>query len=462
MEDLLIYTTVGNNPQYIPFLDLFCESLCSSNINARKNVLVISDINFHTQVHRILSKYAALNFYIMDVPNSYTPQEASMNKTKLFEFDHIYKFKLCMFVDIDCLFMNNLEQCILKSEIKDNSLYVYSEYKSVDANKLIWYCLSDVDKKICHYSDSDLQFLKKYNKFPFNAGLFLFKVSETMQTHFENVRRLVLTYDGFSFYEQGFLNTYFHLTNVSNNSIFTDSSVLMLHNRPISEYSSHTIVHFNHGEAGDAAHKQALMTEFWNLHKSKSTDVTVFPTRNIMIQNLVPPFADIIEIGVFKGDFAEQLMQRNPKQLYLVDIWEAAPMQSGNQDGNNVEVIPNAAVLHTLVNHRFRFNSNVKTHRMPSGEFLKRMKPDSVDAIYIDGDHSYEGVKLDLENALPIVRKYGWIMGHDYEMNMEKAQHMYEFGVKRAVDEFCLKYGLRLHAKGNDGCVSYAILVDKK
>ena len=155
-------------------------------------------------------------------------------------------------------------------------------------------------------------------------------------------------------------------------------------------------------------------------------------------------------------------MRRNPKQLHLIDIWADAPMQSGNQDGNYVELIPNAAVLHTLVKHRFRYNTNVKTHRMSSGEFLKMMKPDSIDAVYIDGDHSYEGVKSDLENALPIVRKYGWIMGHDYEMNMEKAQHRYEFGVKRAVDEFCFKYGLRIYAKGNDGCVSYAILVDKK
>ncbi len=51
-------------------------------------------------------------------------------------------------------------------------------------------------------------------------------------------------------------------------------------------------------------------------------------------------------------------------------------------------------------------------------------------------------------------------MGHDYEMNMKKAKQVWEFGVKQAVDEFCAEKGLKISAKGMDGCVSYAIFVD--
>lgn len=468
MDQLLIYTTIGKNPAYLPFLELFCESLCSSHRYDKKNVCVISDISFHKEVHAILSKYAALNFYIHDVCDSFTSQEASMNKTKIFEFKDIYKFKTCMFVDIDCLFMNSLN-FIFKHPIKDNTVYVYSEYKEVELNNSIYYSLRDKDGK-CYYNPDDANFLKKYNKCPMNAGLFLFCVSETMQSHFENLKQLMKTPGYSSFYEQGYLNTYFHLTNISNNSLFDYSNVLMLHNRPIEEYKhdSHAIVHFNHGMAGDAAHKHTMIVQFWLRQKQRAAAAAaaadtprIYPTRAEMIADLIAPRSEIIEIGVFKGEFAEQMAMLNPKQLHLVDIWENAPINSGDMDGNNVETIPNAQTLHTLVCNKFRFNSNIKIHRMRSDEFLKLMKPRSVDVVYIDGDHSYEGVKSDLEHSLPIIRKYGWIMGHDYEMNMEKTKNYYNFGVKRAVDEFCLKYGLRIYAKGNDGCVSYAILVDK-
>jgi hypothetical protein len=39
--------------------------------------------------------------------------------------------------------------------------------------------------------------------------------------------------------------------------------------------------------------------------------------------------------------------------------------------------------------------------------------------------------------ALHKVKPGGWIMGHDYEMNMQKARNFYTFGVRQAVDEFC-------------------------
>jgi hypothetical protein len=86
------------------------------------------------------------------------------------------------------------------------------------------------------------------------------------------------------------------------------------------------------------------------------------------------------------------------------------------------------------------------------------LKDESIDAIYIDGDHSYEGVKKDLESAYSKIKRFGWIMGHDYEMNMTKAKKEYKFGVRKAVDEFCSKYNLKIFAKAMDGCVSYAIL----
>jgi hypothetical protein len=81
--------------------------------------------------------------------------------------------------------------------------------------------------------------------------------------------------------------------------------------------------------------------------------------------------------------------------------------------------------------------------------------------IYIDGDHSYNGVKKDLMNAYNKIKDHGYIMGHDYEMNMEKARNTYDFGVKKAVDEFCITYKQEIVALALDGCVSFCIHVNK-
>ena len=52
-------------------------------------------------------------------------------------------------------------------------------------------------------------------------------------------------------------------------------------------------------------------------------------------------------------------------------------------------------------------------------------------------------------------------MGHDYEMNMNKAKRYYEFGVRKAVDEYCIEFNQEIITKAMDGCVSFCIKVNK-
>lgn len=50
------------------------------------------------------------------------------------------------------------------------------------------------------------------------------------------------------------------------------------------------------------------------------------------------------------------------------------------------------------------------------------------DLIYIDGDHSYEAVKLDAQLAWPLLKEGGLMIFDDYNND--------EFGVRQAVDQF--------------------------
>lgn len=58
-----------------------------------------------------------------------------------------------------------------------------------------------------------------------------------------------------------------------------------------------------------------------------------------------------------------------------------------------------------------------------------RFRDESLDLVFIDADHSYEAVMLDIKSWFPKVRSGGILCGHDY------GAYQNCFEVKRAVDE---------------------------
>jgi hypothetical protein len=66
------------------------------------------------------------------------------------------------------------------------------------------------------------------------------------------------------------------------------------------------------------------------------------------------------------------------------------------------------------------------------------------DVIYIDADHTYEGVKADLDAWYPLVKKGGIFGGDDYQNTTCP-------GVNKAVNEFVVKHGLFLYTEPNGG-----------
>ena len=182
-----------------------------------------------------------------------------------------------------------------------------------------------------------------------------------------------------------------------------------------------------------------------------------------MVLDLIPEGSRIVEIGVFEGEFAEVLLKTRPSKLFLIDPWDSVSV-SGDANGNNVHPADLPQVFEKL-KERFREHEAVRLLRGRSPPALAevgKIGDGFVDAVYIDGDHSYEGVRRDLLASLRIVRPGGWIMGHDYDMNPEKTSNRYDFGVKRAVEEVCAAHDLKISALAMDGCISYAIRVPEK
>jgi predicted O-methyltransferase YrrM len=72
-------------------------------------------------------------------------------------------------------------------------------------------------------------------------------------------------------------------------------------------------------------------------------------------------------------------------------------------------------------------NSNIEHIRMTSDDAVESLTGTSVDFIYIDGLHTYEQIKKDIKNYLPLLKPNCLIAGHDYHRNWD--------GVVRGINE---------------------------
>jgi hypothetical protein len=125
------------------------------------------------------------------------------------------------------------------------------------------------------------------------------------------------------------------------------------------------------------------------------------------------------EIGVSKGENTLNILKElNISKLFLID-----PYTPFSEEG-----IPrNHGDCKEWAFHRLRNYPQVKWILKTSAEAAPEIR-DSLDFVYVDGNHTYEYVKDDIEAYYPKVKPHGVIGGHDYTRNNP--------GVLRAVDEF--------------------------
>lgn len=449
MKDL-IYFVVGGDDEYVQLLEYCINTIRCYPENDKFDILVMCDEKYVKNVQHLPVTHIHIT------PNNQNKVYASMRKVEIFEFKDIDKYDKILFLDCDIVIIGSLVS-IMNRIIDTEKLYALCD-EICDWNSVYF---SRADKP---YTSDDIQYFKQHNMKPFNAGQFAFCNSPKMKEHFQNIKYEIEKYydANIHFYEQGFMNEYFSTRRavcydfVDNNEFSKICSISCIQHildkdytqfRCINHFANFEFPYFQKLEFMKECHSYTIKT----LYKPLQID-----SRECFHQVLnLPNNANIMEIGVYKGDYAEYILDYlNPNKLTLIDSWEDTNIMSGDKDGNNVETI-NGSYLYQNVLNRFKNNENVLILRQPS--YTVNMQESSVDMIYIDADHSYEGVKQDLNLALKWSKPGGWICGHDYSMNYAKAQNHYDFGVKKAVDEFCIKHGLRIQYLANDGCTSYAI-----
>lgn len=154
-----------------------------------------------------------------------------------------------------------------------------------------------------------------------------------------------------------------------------------------------------------------------NIHKFDCESIFKFAV------NYFPNNSHFVEIGVAEGKSSAYLgveIINSGKQIKLdcIDAWLMKTDSSKNYTQtfrNNLKPIWDKLDISVIQNY--------------STEASKLYSDESLDFVFIDGDHSYEGLSADIINWLPKLKSNGIIAGHDYT-------NEYKTNVIKAVDEY--------------------------
>lgn len=119
----------------------------------------------------------------------------------------------------------------------------------------------------------------------------------------------------------------------------------------------------------------------------------------------------IVEIGSFKGCSTTWLamagVRNNFKGLIAIDLFTGTPSWKETMD--TYDIFMKRMTQNNLINF-------VKPNRGDSKEIIKTWDhKNKISILHIDGDHSYDGIKADMDNYIPFVVEGGIIIIDDYD-----------------------------------------------
>lgn len=157
-----------------------------------------------------------------------------------------------------------------------------------------------------------------------------------------------------------------------------------------------------------------------------------------------------VEVGTHRGDYAARILDRWGGHLTCVDPWENPPgyeNQAAFLDGNGLDRQNDFEIACSRL---MIYGDRVTLLRSTSLKASNEFKAESLDMVYIDGDHTESAVKSDLAAWWPKVRKGGLLAGHDVIMPHAKPEENWGIGIQNAIRHFA----------GSRGLVCYLVVED--
>lgn len=122
-----------------------------------------------------------------------------------------------------------------------------------------------------------------------------------------------------------------------------------------------------------------------------------------------------VELGLWKGKTFFYLLSHCP-DLFLVgvDQWQYHPERAKIPGGQTYREWNMPRLEKTVMTGAKPYGDRARILKMDTAEAAALFEDESFDIVFIDGDHSTQGVTRDIQAWLPKIRKNGgFITGHD-------------------------------------------------
>ena len=120
------------------------------------------------------------------------------------------------------------------------------------------------------------------------------------------------------------------------------------------------------------------------------------------------------ELGVRFGQTSRYILIHTESDVIGVDLMMPQPENTG-EGQETYESWPWDAYENAVIDIENEFPDRFTMYRLSTDEASMLVEDGSLDWVFIDADHSYEGVRADITNWLPKIRKGGMITGHDID-----------------------------------------------
>lgn len=133
----------------------------------------------------------------------------------------------------------------------------------------------------------------------------------------------------------------------------------------------------------------------------------------------------VAEIGVYRGVFAETMLVQCPgiHTYYMIDPWRnlADWNKPSNKDNQTFEGFYHETLQRTNFAQERRVVLRGKTT-----EVLDKIRDGELDFAYVDGDHTFKGITIDLLNCWSKVKLGGFIGGDDFTKSIWRHKLKFE------------------------------------
>lgn len=154
------------------------------------------------------------------------------------------------------------------------------------------------------------------------------------------------------------------------------------------------------------------------------------------------------EIGVEQGKYSEEILNGTAMHLFCIDPWMAYFRYKDHRAQSKLDGFYEDA------KKRLEPFDRATIIRKTSMEAVADFQENSLDFVYIDGNHDFEYVVSDIIHWSKIVKPGGIVAGHDYRAE-EKDQRI-PFHVIQAVNAYSDAYHIRpVFLTRKDRCASW-------